>query len=506
MAVMAAEVVSLMPKPPRDKLLLTWQISFLLGVGILLPWNIFITESRYFDARVHEPPYPPLLANNFESLFAAVYQGSSCLTLTLFVLMRGKIKGACRVLIPLVVQAVLLLLTILSVPLKKTSGSLMLGFTLPGLALSGASAALLQGGFIGMIASFPPVYMQSVLSGMALAGLLVSASSVASCAFASGSDDAAIFNFSSGFVTLLACIAAYFVLYKLPFARYHLLTASTAKTSGADDYGGVGGGSVGAGAVDEYEECAAADLESSVEDEARGVDEHISSLGEEAAADMKLSLLSRPRPRRSSTSLSSSVDVRIILYKVRWHFASIVLTFVASLSVFPGIIALIVSTSNESRPPLPHPPSGRIFGDCFSPLLFTVFNAMDLAGRLAGGAWATRPPKAKKVTALVAARLVVVPLLCLCNVVSGNPDVNRIGDGNGWRLPVIFRSDVSCFLLVGILGFTNGLPASVVMMHVPTELDESEREAGGALMAWAIVVGVACGSTISLLLSASLSY
>ena len=105
MAVMAAEVVSLMPKPPKDKFLLTWSLSFLLGVGILLPWNIFITESRYFDTRVHEPPYPPLLANNFESLFAAVYQGSSCATLTLFVAMRGKIKDVYRVLIPLLVRS-----------------------------------------------------------------------------------------------------------------------------------------------------------------------------------------------------------------------------------------------------------------------------------------------------------------------------------------------------------------------------------------------------------------
>ena len=105
MTVMAAEVVSLMPKPPKDKFLLTWSLSFLLGVGILLPWNIFITESRYFDTRVHEPPYPPLLANNFESLFAAVYQGSSCATLTLLVAMRGKIKDVYRVLIPLVVRS-----------------------------------------------------------------------------------------------------------------------------------------------------------------------------------------------------------------------------------------------------------------------------------------------------------------------------------------------------------------------------------------------------------------
>ena len=63
-----------------------WIIMFLLGVAILLPWNVFITETHFFNARVHIPPYLPTLANNFESLFATVYQISGFITLSLFVL------------------------------------------------------------------------------------------------------------------------------------------------------------------------------------------------------------------------------------------------------------------------------------------------------------------------------------------------------------------------------------------------------------------------------------
>ena len=379
----------------------------------------------------------------------------------------------------------------------------MLGFTLPGLALSGASAALLQGGFIGTVASFPPMYMQSVLSGMALAGLLVSASSAVSCTLASESEEAAAFNFSAGFVTLVACIGAYFALHRLPFAR-HYLNAASAKAAN-----GVAGAAAGGSGSDCGLDGATTDASllpsraADVSGDGGDVEECTNGSEKDPLLDdgLKRSLLARPRG-----STAESIDMRTIMYKVRWHFATVVITFVATLSVFPGVIALIVSASNAARPPLSHPPAGRIFGDCFPPLLFTIFNATDLAGRLAGGAWASKPPKAKTVATLVTARLLIVPLLCVCNVVSGNPDVDRIGDGNGWRLPVIFGSDASCYLLVAMLGFSNGLPASIVMMHVPGELEESEREAGGALMAWGIVVGVAAGSAISLLLSASLSY
>ena len=32
-------------------------ILCLLGVATLLPWNVFITESEFFDIRVHVPTY-----------------------------------------------------------------------------------------------------------------------------------------------------------------------------------------------------------------------------------------------------------------------------------------------------------------------------------------------------------------------------------------------------------------------------------------------------------------
>ena len=50
----------LMSHVPVDKYYIVWAIVFLLGVGVLLPWNIFITETAYFNKRVHVKPVSAL--------------------------------------------------------------------------------------------------------------------------------------------------------------------------------------------------------------------------------------------------------------------------------------------------------------------------------------------------------------------------------------------------------------------------------------------------------------
>lgn len=51
-------------------------ILVLLGVGTLLPWNVFITEKEFFDIRLHVDPSIPLVANNFISLFGLVFNSA----------------------------------------------------------------------------------------------------------------------------------------------------------------------------------------------------------------------------------------------------------------------------------------------------------------------------------------------------------------------------------------------------------------------------------------------
>ena len=524
------------PAPPdapavRDAYSAVYVIIFLLGVGVLLPWNIFITETAFFNSRVHAKPYPPELANNFESLFATVFQTSSFLTLSLYVLFQKRIPMAFQVPLPLFCQFFLMLLTVLSVyEGRRLSGDEMLTLVLPGLAVSGVCTAMLQGGVIALVAAFPAVYMQAVLSGMALAGLLVSASSFVACLLArtddagpaaggraaaqESIDSAAFMNFVAGLSILALCCVLFVAMQLLPFAKHHLRRVHQAPAGGThahaqrrqqqhqraepeDERRRLLGDEDDAGAACcYYGDAAGAAPGKAAGDLERGAHEELPLLG-------RLKGSPHDAGAGAGCGADSTAQALRILYKVRFHFASVVLTFVATLSVFPGVIALIVSEKNTARPPASLPPAGPLYGDCFVPLLFVLFNATDLLGRLAGGLWSAEPPNMRGVLRMVCSRAVLVPLVCMCNVVSRNP-VKKT-EGNGWGLPVLFHDDLSCFVLVVLVGLTNGLPVSVAMMHAPAELEEEEIETGGALMAWAIVLGVASGSTLSLLLSASLS-
>ena len=70
---------------PPDRFHLTYCITFLAGMGTLLPWNVFITERAYFDLRLFVPPYAPAVADAFESVFGMTFMAANVLGLALLV-------------------------------------------------------------------------------------------------------------------------------------------------------------------------------------------------------------------------------------------------------------------------------------------------------------------------------------------------------------------------------------------------------------------------------------
>jgi hypothetical protein len=55
---------------------LVYGILVVLGIGTLLPLNVFLTEKEFFDIRLHVEPVQPTVANNFLSLFGLVFNGA----------------------------------------------------------------------------------------------------------------------------------------------------------------------------------------------------------------------------------------------------------------------------------------------------------------------------------------------------------------------------------------------------------------------------------------------
>jgi hypothetical protein len=70
--------------PPDDKHNMAYYIFFLLGIGLLLPWNAFITASAYYRSRLCGTDY----FVNFESYLSVAFSLSSEMSLIFVVLLR----------------------------------------------------------------------------------------------------------------------------------------------------------------------------------------------------------------------------------------------------------------------------------------------------------------------------------------------------------------------------------------------------------------------------------
>jgi len=130
----------------------------IMGTGILLPWNTFISGADYF-----EELYP---CSHIEFKFAIAYMASLMISMLLCVVLGHLFSLGGRVVIGYVL---LLLSMLLTLPVKTQSAHIMM------VVLTGIGDALVQGSMYGVAGSFPPLFMRSLMMGTAVAGVIVSA-------------------------------------------------------------------------------------------------------------------------------------------------------------------------------------------------------------------------------------------------------------------------------------------------------------------------------------------
>jgi tetrahydromethanopterin S-methyltransferase subunit C len=66
-------------------------VFFLLGIGILLPWNAYISTKQYFVLRICEQD--PILAPHIELYFPILYSGASVVSLAVVILVQPTRRG-----------------------------------------------------------------------------------------------------------------------------------------------------------------------------------------------------------------------------------------------------------------------------------------------------------------------------------------------------------------------------------------------------------------------------
>eukprot|EP00201_Polytomella_parva_P016635 CAMPEP_0175067138 /NCGR_PEP_ID=MMETSP0052_2-20121109/16920_1 /TAXON_ID=51329 ORGANISM="Polytomella parva, Strain SAG 63-3" /NCGR_SAMPLE_ID=MMETSP0052_2 /ASSEMBLY_ACC=CAM_ASM_000194 /LENGTH=369 /DNA_ID=CAMNT_0016333963 /DNA_START=132 /DNA_END=1238 /DNA_ORIENTATION=+ len=248
-----------MPKEEvADTYALVYYIFLLLGTGLLLPWNVFLTEKEFYDVRLHVAPYYRYITENFMSLFSLVFNTSSMLALSFLVVYQKQMSLRSLVLQPFIIIFVMLVSTAALAIRTDINGEIMGKLSLVSLVLMGVCMAFLQGGIMQLASLFSVTHIRGVVSGIAVGGLVTSTLSLLSqlrieptpslspsiakntfsihSRLSLASDDpvddaakevapAAFLYFSTAAAVVGLCIIGYWAIPLLPYGRYKLLLA-----------------------------------------------------------------------------------------------------------------------------------------------------------------------------------------------------------------------------------------------------------------------------------------
>ena len=493
------------PFPP-DRFHLTYGVTFLAGVGTLLPWNVFITERAYFDLRLFVPPYAPAVADAFESVFGMTFMAANVLGLALLV--RGdalsRVPRLMRVPAPLLAMAVLLAASGALAGARGVSGDALAGATLLTLSCLGGLTALVQGGSFADASCLPPKYNQALMGGQAAAGVASAAAALATTAMArrGGDDDdslsdqkgvmtqASVYFYASACVMLVCALGCAFAA-RLPFFERRVEAAAAAKKRRRSTAEPERGSRTSAATADDAEGAEDAPYLESLESESLASVPLLVSArveGEEVEEGEAPGSLDDASPSGTSGTRTRAC------YRLA-AFA----TFAVTLAAFPAVTSSVCAAENgATSPPCLARASGsesRFAGDLWTPSLFLLFNVFDLAGRAVASVAPRRAPSGRAVLFSALARCALVPPLLACNVVTSRP----------WLFPGWFRrSDLAPVCFVAALAFTNGHLGSVSVMWGPTFRPLALRAEEGAALSFALTAGLGFGALASYALVAAM--
>ncbi|TKY67949.1 Equilibrative nucleotide transporter 1 [Spatholobus suberectus] len=219
---------------PEDKWELAYIVYFTLGLGYLLPWNVFITAVDYFSYL-----YPDA---SVDRIFAVVYMLIGLVGIFLIILYSHKSDAYVRINVGLALFVVsLLVVPLLDAFYIKGRVGLYDGFyvTAGAVGLAGVADALVQGSIVGSAGQLPERYMQAVVAGTAASGVLVSVLRIFTKAVytqdASGLQKSANLYFAVSIVIVFICMVFYNMVHKLPVMKYYNERKVEAVTANEDN-------------------------------------------------------------------------------------------------------------------------------------------------------------------------------------------------------------------------------------------------------------------------------
>ncbi|KAI9278069.1 nucleoside transporter-domain-containing protein [Sporodiniella umbellata] len=210
---------------PEDKYNVVYWIYFIYGVAMLLPWNVFITASEFFAKRFAETEYK----ESFQNYFSTYSTISNFLTFVIVLWAQNKSQLQVDSFIPIMINTVVFSTMAITVE-TDFKGEDYFWFVLFFMVLTGGTTSFFQNAAFSEASRLPPIYVQAVLSGQGIAGVVVAISSIIS-AFAGTSGDlpngvstsrAAFLYFLSALLITVAALIGRMIVAQSPFYTYYM--------------------------------------------------------------------------------------------------------------------------------------------------------------------------------------------------------------------------------------------------------------------------------------------
>eukprot|EP01060_Flectonema_neradi_P040117 TRINITY_DN903_c1_g2_i1.p1 TRINITY_DN903_c1_g2~~TRINITY_DN903_c1_g2_i1.p1 ORF type:complete len:434 (+),score=50.23 TRINITY_DN903_c1_g2_i1:43-1344(+) len=213
---------------PRDAYHLVWIILWVLGAGVLFPWNAFISAPDYFtkfpqfiDPGCELTGSEKRIWDNIPTYFTVSYSAMNVLGQAIVVSFGGKVTISNRV----IYSILTMFITMIGVPaISYTSISRWgaFAFLVTCAGACGLSSAFFQATSFGLGALFPSSFTQAVMIGNGSAGLAVSLLRVATKAAGGSERFSGAIYFYLATAWLCISIGCFIVMRKLKFAQKHV--------------------------------------------------------------------------------------------------------------------------------------------------------------------------------------------------------------------------------------------------------------------------------------------
>mmetsp|Transcript_5948 Transcript_5948/g.15058 ORF Transcript_5948/g.15058 Transcript_5948/m.15058 type:complete len:444 (+) Transcript_5948:355-1686(+) len=433
--------------PPKDKYHAAYWCYLIMGMGLLLPWNAFITAVDYFTALYpgkHVDRVIPV-AYNVPNLLAmcATLPFSQTFGARLRIIVGFSGFLFCTVAIPVI--------DTLMLGGSGTGTTATYAITISLAALLGASDGVAQGSLFGAAGCLPARYTQAVCAGTSYSGLVVSLLRIATKAAlpmtAPGLRSSAFLYFGIASATVALCIAIDgAVIPRLPVVKHFKGGGSALAANPARESGKKG---------DEPTPDLTADSGPTLPLGDAEIEMTVLENVEAADVDGDVLLLNPSRSTKPRLNVKDYLDV---VRHMKYEAISLVVVYWVTLSIFPGFLAEDVHSES--------------MGDWYPILLITAYNVGDAVGK--GGPLVLPSVAPRAVLLLSLLRFLFIPAFILSAAYAAP----------AWVIG----------LLTLLLGATNGHLTACAMMSAPRNLDRVKAELSGILSALFLVLGITIGA------------